>query len=295
MGSSAEFEKKIVGRVLFTGNGIPVIDDIMAHLPVAYQTQRCPIEESDITLALNSFAPHVIVVCLSYESDKALSAFTALSLHPEHCYIPVIAIGSEDDCENFTNNVFQEKMKIFTRPLDKPLFEETLELYVKESIEMHKDDERENAELETFASEKLLAAEDVLLKKIKKMTSDTERKTILVVDDDISMLSITKLYLEELFEVIAVPSGRLALKYLSKKPADLVLLDYMMPDEDGPEVLRKIRTESPYPNIPVLFLTGVSDKDMVLKGLEHRPKGYLLKPVTREVLLEKATEILLGL
>lgn len=123
----------------------------------------------------------------------------------------------------------------------------------------------------------------------KKETVDKGKKIILVVDDDVNMLNLIKICLEDLYDVVIVPSGKLALKYLSKKSADLILLDYMMPGDDGPEILKKIRENQTQSEIPVIFLTGVDEKNMVMRGLELHPDAYLLKPVTRKALLEKIT------
>lgn len=139
------------------------------------------------------------------------------------------------------------------------------------------------------------AAEKALIEKIEHYTRLYGRKSVLVVDDDVTMLNIIKIYLQDLYDITVVPSGKLAMKFLDKKKTDMVLLDYMMPGEDGPTVLQHIRESSLQPNLPVVFLTGVADKAMVMHGLEFRPNGYLLKPVKREILLEKVTEILLGL
>lgn len=124
---------------------------------------------------------------------------------------------------------------------------------------------------------------------------DTGRQIILVVDDDVQMLNTVKLALQDMYEVVLVPNGKLAIQYLSKKHADLVMLDYLMPGEDGPTVLRQIRASSLQPDVPVLFLTGVAKKDKVMGVLELHPMGYLLKPVTKAKILERVTEILLGL
>lgn len=129
----------------------------------------------------------------------------------------------------------------------------------------------------------------------KDKYNNSDRKTILVIDDDIQMLNVIKLYLQDLFDVIIIPSGKLALKYLDKHHADLVLLDYMMPEEDGPAVLKQIREHHSHSKIPVIFLTGVADKKLVMRGLGYRPDGYCLKPVSKDELLDRITSIFTSL
>ena len=80
---------------------------------------------------------------------------------------------------------------------------------------------------------------------------------------------------EKFYNVTALANGKVAEKYLQTKTVDLILLDYQMPIESGAEVLK---------NIPVIFLTGVSDSDRVQEVISMKPQGYLLKPVNMECL-----------
>lgn len=116
----------------------------------------------------------------------------------------------------------------------------------------------------------------------ENMDSST-RKHIMVVDDDKVTLRMLKTALEEkLYEVTAMASGKIAEKYLQLKTVDLILLDYQMPQESGAEVLKNIREDSRLKDIPVIFLTGVSDSDRVQEVISMSPQGYLLKPVNME-------------
>lgn len=109
------------------------------------------------------------------------------------------------------------------------------------------------------------------------------RKHIMVVDDDKVTLRMLKTALEEkLYEVTAMASGKIAEKYLQLKTVDLILLDYQMPQESSAEVLKNIREDSRLKDIPVIFLTGVSDSDRVQEVISMSPQGYLLKPVNME-------------
>ncbi|MBD9061782.1 MAG: response regulator [Ruminococcaceae bacterium] len=102
----------------------------------------------------------------------------------------------------------------------------------------------------------------------------SNRKHILVVDDDKVTLRLLKTAQEEKFyNVTALANGKVAEKYLQTKTVVLILLDYQMPIESGAEVLK---------NIPVIFLTGVSDSDRVQEVISMKPQGYLLKPVNME-------------
>lgn len=108
------------------------------------------------------------------------------------------------------------------------------------------------------------------------------KKHILVVDDDKDILRMLKSALEDKYDVTTVSSGRMAEKYLETKMSDLILLDYHMPGESGAEVLTKIRANSRLANIPVVFLTGVTDSDKVQQVLSINLQGYLLKPINMD-------------
>ena len=103
------------------------------------------------------------------------------------------------------------------------------------------------------------------------------KKKILVVDDSGIMLRNIKRWLEDKYQVILANSGAMAIKYLATNRPDLVLLDYEMPVIDGSQVLEMIRTETEFCDIPVIFLTGKNDKESIMKVLDLKPEGYLLK------------------
>ena len=65
----------------------------------------------------------------------------------------------------------------------------------------------------------------------------------------------------------------------------MILLDYEMPVEKGPQVLENIRKMDKYKDTPVMFLTGISDRDKIREALALKPQGYLLKPIDKEKLL----------
>ncbi len=115
-------------------------------------------------------------------------------------------------------------------------------------------------------------------------------KMILVVDDDVVALRLMKSYLEDRFRVTCVKSGAQAIKFIEKMVPDCILLDCFMPELDGPQTLQKIRFMENGRNIPVIFLTGNSEKDMVMSALVQHPKGFLVKPVKKNELIQKIDE-----
>lgn len=122
--------------------------------------------------------------------------------------------------------------------------------------------------------------------------SPSRRKHILVVDDDSRMLKIINRHLAEKYDVATALNGRLALKFLETKRTDLILLDYEMPLENGPAILKKIRENPRTQNIPVVFLTGISERNKIQKALVLKPQGYLLKPIDHIKLLSTISKLI---
>ena len=120
---------------------------------------------------------------------------------------------------------------------------------------------------------------------------DSERrKSILLVDDDVTFLKMMKGWLSMSYRVTIVTSGAQALMYVADNRPDLILLDYEMPVTSGAQVLEMLRAEKKIAGIPVIFLTGKDDRDSVLKLLALKPDGYLLKTLPREEILKNVEE-----
>ena len=115
-----------------------------------------------------------------------------------------------------------------------------------------------------------------------KGVSASRKKTILLVDDDVSFLAMMQKWLSIRYEVTVVKSGTLAISYLATNTPDLILLDYDMPVLSGSQVMQTIRTETNCTRVPIIFLTGKNDKDSVMKVMEMKPQGYILKSGTQE-------------
>lgn len=121
---------------------------------------------------------------------------------------------------------------------------------------------------------------------------EEKRKHILIVDDDSTVLKLVKRYLGKTYNVATAINGKVALKFLEKKDTDLILLDYEMPGENGAQVLQKLRSNEKTKDLPVVFLTGVQEKDRIREVLELNPQSYLLKPMNMERLSSTLKSIL---
>jgi two-component system cell cycle response regulator len=104
--------------------------------------------------------------------------------------------------------------------------------------------------------------------------------TILVVDDiETNIKLLTAKLLKEYYTVLTANSGKEALAILKKEKIDIILLDVMMPEMDGFEVCKIIKTNSETTHIPVVMVTALSDIDDRVKGLEAGADEFLTKPI----------------
>jgi len=119
-----------------------------------------------------------------------------------------------------------------------------------------------------------------------------EKCHILIVDDNAMVLRNIKSILEPTYTVAVAPSGVHAFVAMGKKLPDLILLDYQMPEMNGKEVMEKLRSEKEFDEIPIVFLTSVDSKEIVMELLSLKPAGYILKPAESDMLLERIESII---
>ena len=122
---------------------------------------------------------------------------------------------------------------------------------------------------------------------------DAVKKRVMVIDDNPLLLRNMKHLLEKRYQVFIATSGEKALEFIPKKKPDIILLDYEMPGMDGRETFMKIKENPETRNIPVLFLTGISDKAHIYAALELEPAGYILKPAAEEKLFSQIEQALI--
>jgi CheY-like chemotaxis protein len=123
------------------------------------------------------------------------------------------------------------------------------------------------------------------------------KKTILLVEDDSFVADIyqTKIA-KEGFEVVSADNGLEAIKKLKSIIPDLILLDIVMPYMDGIEVLRKIKAEERWKNIPVILLTNLSEKEKIEEALKMGANDYLIKShFTPSEVIGKVNTVLKGI
>ncbi|MBO5371218.1 MAG: response regulator [Lachnospiraceae bacterium] len=128
----------------------------------------------------------------------------------------------------------------------------------------------------------------------QKKDSEENRKTILAIDDDMAYLKTINNYLRSTYNVVIINSAKLALDYLMKHTPDLILLDYQMPLYNGASFLNMLNRKPDGNPIPVIVLSGTIDRAALKEFSTSNPDCFLVKPVSKEILLENIDRLLYG-
>lgn len=113
------------------------------------------------------------------------------------------------------------------------------------------------------------------------------KKRILVVEDEESLLKLESILLTSKgYEVRGVPNGQAALDAIAEEKPDLVLLDIMLPEIDGFEVCRRIKSDAATRHIPVVMLTAKKTREDMAKGEKVGADWYITKPFKSAMVIE---------
>jgi putative two-component system response regulator len=111
--------------------------------------------------------------------------------------------------------------------------------------------------------------------------------TIFIVDDSDTNLATAEEALEDYYNVMTMPSAMKMFTLLEKMTPNLILLDIEMPVMNGFEALERLKTNSSWANIPVIFLTGTVDAVIEEKGKKLGAVGIITKPFSADVLIDR--------
>jgi two-component system phosphate regulon response regulator OmpR len=115
-------------------------------------------------------------------------------------------------------------------------------------------------------------------------------KRVLLVDDDQKLLKLVKEYLEGYgFPVLTLPDGSAVMKTIAEQSPDIIILDIMLPEKDGLDILKEIRAQYA---LPVIMLTAKGEDADRIVGLELGADDYLPKPFNPRELLARVKAVL---
>ena len=211
--------------------------------------------------------PDLILVNLGGLSQEHLRIFKYLSNFEQN--IPVVCLGDDDEQEIFDRFFMRPQFDGMYMPTD-----------LSELIPV----------LDSKMSEKKVEEKEEPVKQTTALESD--KKCILLVDDNAIQLRTIRTILGRKYEIKMATSGEECMIMLDKKKPDMIFLDYEMPGCDGRQTLAMIRERADLRDIPVVFLTGVRDRQHIEAVMSLSPAGYIIKPADEAALLETAEKIL---
>ena len=242
-------------NILLIGKLNELVKEINGYLSRVFHVQLSSENTEMVRGMLKVLEPDLVIICLVGMYDVHDGIFQIFQ--NEYSSVPVLTIGTEEEWKHFmqyyTGNQFEN--------LIRPVSNQQIYDAICKRIDPN-------------------AAEEKTAEGPKE-----EKKKVLVVDDNGTTLRSIKNMLDAVYEVTIVNSGINALKSIGKKRPDLILLDYEMPVCDGRQTLEMIRADEEISDIPVIFLTGVNDREHIEAVLALKPKGYLLKPPVKERLI----------
>ena len=272
-------------KVLMSGNNRTIMNEFFTYMDFSFECMSCSDRYDDIMNHIKYVKPDVFIYCLRGEKQEDVKKFCNVERKIEEKETPIVVIGDDEDCDLF------EKVAVLSNALvlRKPISSQNIEAEVLKLLNGKQEQENFDIEDPIAAAMKLLKQMDISVSVEPPKPAEPPvpveppaRKHILVVDDDSSVLKLIKGHLSEQYDVATAISGKVAMKFLETKRTDLILLDYEMPGENGVDVLNKIRCNEKLKELPVVFLTGVSERERIQEVLALRPQGYLLKPIDME-------------
>jgi phosphate regulon transcriptional regulator PhoB len=119
------------------------------------------------------------------------------------------------------------------------------------------------------------------------------RKRVVIIEDEKDIVELVRYnFQKEGYEVQGFSHGREALEYLRRSPADVVLLDILLPEEDGFSLCRRLRADERLKSLPVIFLTAKGEEIDRVLGLELGADDYVVKPFSPRELMARVKAVL---
>ena len=248
-------------KLLFIGKFNSIFQDVSNYFEKLFSVQICVDNIDMVKGMLKLKKPDLVVVSLIGMNRDSEKIFSELKYNYVHT--PVVCIGSEGELDTLRDFFNSTQFTLIIRPVNNEVI-----------------------------LEKICNILDITCENEIIIDKKEEKKSILLVDDSSIQLRALNDMLKEKYEVRMATSGMQALTLIGKKIPDIIFLDYEMPVCDGKMTLEMIREVEEAKDIPVVFLTGVNDKEHIEAVLKLKPEGYLLKPASADKIYETLDKIL---
>lgn len=253
-------------KILMMGKDTPEWKELTEMLSEYVSVKQCSFNLEVFRGMMRIVSPDLVIIDLADTDDIIGKIF--FTLRKDYVSVPILVIGTDfqvSEYEKYMVTVQFEHLKV---PVEN-------EYIVKRCCER----------LEIFFKVKAFSLMD------DESGEGRSRKHVLVVDDNAVVLRNMKSILDDRYSVAVATSVEQALQSMAKKKPDLIFLDYEMPVIDGRMAMQLLQAQPKYKDIPVIFLTAISNAKNVAEVLKYKPAGYILKPPVAKKILEVVSEI----
>lgn len=244
-------------KVFFIGKFNTVFEDINQYLTKYFSVQVCIDKPDMVRSMLKLNQPNLVVISMIGMNLEHVRIFADLKkMYPG---LPVVCIGTLNEQAFFEDFLSNIQFHVLTRPIGNDVIVEKIAEVLFLKYNADKDEFEEMVE---------------------------ERKCIMLVDDNAAQLRMINEMLRDKYDVQMATSGMKALTLIGKRVPDLIFLDYEMPLCDGKMTLQMIREVEEAKDVPVVFLTGVRDREHIKAVLDLKAAGYMLKPASAAAIFQ---------
>lgn len=248
-------------KILIVGDFSDDTSDVNSFLSQHFHTQLCTSSAKIVRSMLKLYSPELVLMDIDDFENLQGEIFEAIQeYNPE---LPVITYGREKKKQLFISYYYSGQCKHEAQP--------TREVIIRD-----------------ICKEFNMNADAIL-----NAVVDTDKKHIIVVDDNPVLLRNMRNMLQDKYRVTLATSAAQCMKAMGTDAPDLIILDYEMPVVDGKQTLEMIRAEEDYKDVPVIFLTGIADKEHVDAVLDLKPAGYFVKPPMQTKIINAIENIFL--
>lgn len=243
------------------GNAAKSLNESLAR---DFQVQLCPDKQDNVQPMLKVVKPDMLMFC---QIDDEQASQSILGWVVDNCgNLPILVITTSDIWSKYAKEEWNGAVNTMFRPVMKS----DLIAKCRELLGIKK-------------------AEDEAA--CPGASDNQVKKKIMIVDDSPIMLRTMKDMLDSQFDVRLAKSGEQALSLIADEKPDMILLDYEMDGMDGRETFEAMKADASMADIPVVFLTSVTDKKAIYSVMKSKPDGYVLKPPDRQKILNIIQEV----
>ena len=287
-------------KVLVNGTNYKVISDFIQHTDAYFDAMSTSSCWQDILMHFKVFEPEVYVVFVDPEYERAVGQINHLKESGYYNGAIIVFVADAPTCEKIEQQARFTANLIVRRPISADNLVLKITRYfddlneAKERAIAKAAERQAKAEAEKAAYEaQLAAAVEKEVAESVALAASNVKKHILIVDDDRTVLKMVKTALGDTYDITAMINGMMVDKLLETKEVNLIVLDYEMPIETGADIFRRLKKNPKAAHIPVVFLTGVSEREKIMEVMSLKPHGYLLKPIDMDQLTSTVQNLII--